>query len=220
MVVVAVCFACFSAVVSAALPYATRPLLPVCRRQASLQPVRLGEMLLVEPIEEQLSAGTTNLFRSLRRGIRRSVRLMRWSARRWATWMGRAFWFLLVALTAPLVDRALLAAWRDNGWRGVWHFTLLGLALYVRLLLDRRAPLLGKIFLSLALAYGVAYRDLVPDTSFPAGFIDDLLIVILAARGFLLLCPQRLVQEQAVRTARAGARVGLWHHGKMLPPAR
>ncbi|MGH3053616.1 MAG: hypothetical protein ACRDL7_01400, partial [Gaiellaceae bacterium] len=96
-------------------------------------------------------------------------------------------------LLAPLVDLALIRTWREAGWRGTLAAIPLGLAVYVRLLLDRNAPVVGKIALAVAVVYGVISEDLVPDTSFPFGAFDDMLVVVLASRGFMLLCPDRLV---------------------------
>lgn len=129
----------------------------------------------------------------------------------------RAFGFLILSLLAPLLDMALVTAWKDTGWRGVRSSILLGLAVYVRLLVDRDAPLVGKAAILLALAYGVISRDLVPDASFPVGVLDDALAMVLASRGFMLLCPQHLVQAHAIRAARARERRTSW---RLLPPAR
>ena len=150
---------------------------------------------------------TTNLFRGVRYGLRRVVRFVRWSANRWAAWLMRGLGFLLVALLAPLIDPALLTAWKEDRWCGMRNSVVLGVAVYTRLLLDRNAPLAGKLAVALAIAYGVAPRDLMPDASLPVGVLDDVLAAVLASRGFMLLCPERLVQEHAVRAARARERI-------------
>jgi uncharacterized membrane protein YkvA (DUF1232 family) len=169
-------------------------------------PVVVGTWPGVQPFEEQLSAGTTNLFKGVRYGVRRSARFLRWSAKRWAGWVMRAFGFLLVLLLVPLVDRELVSSWKENGWRGVRTSILLGLAVHVRLLVDRQAPLVGKMAVAFAIGYGVASRDLMPDGNFPLGLMDDLLVIALAARGFVLMCPSWMVTEHALHAARARER--------------
>jgi uncharacterized membrane protein YkvA (DUF1232 family) len=170
-------------------------------------PVVLGTIIGIEPLEEQLGAGTTNLLKGVRYGLRRGARFLRWSAHRWATWVMRAFGFLLIVLLAPLLDRGLVVSWKEKGWVGVRSSILLGLAVHVRLLVDRQTPLLGKIAVALAVAYGVASRDLMPDAAFPVGLVDDLLVVAIASRGFVLLCPSGIVSEHARRATRLRERL-------------
>lgn len=174
--------------------------------------------LVVEPFEDELSAGVTSLFKGVRYCIRRSIRFMGWSANRWAQWMLRALGFFTLAVLAPLINLDLLATWREKGWVGLRDSILLGVAVYMRLLLDRHAPLLGKLAIVFALLYCVVSRDLVPDTSFPLGALDDALAVVLASRGFMLLCPESLVEAHAILAARAGERRRAWQRS-VPPPA-
>ncbi len=170
-------------------------------------PVLLGRSISIGPLEEQLSAGTTNLFKGVQYGLRRGTRFVRWLVSRWATWAMRAAGFLLIVLLAPLLGRGFVSSWEENGWRGVRTWILLGLAVHVRLLLDRQAPLVGKMAVALAVVYGVAARDLVPDSLLPVGLVDDLLIIVLASRGFILMCPNWMVTEHALRAARPRERL-------------
>ena len=170
-------------------------------------PVSLGTTISIAPLEEQLSAGTTNLFKGVQYGLRRGTRFLRWLVSRWATWAMRASGFLLIVLLAPLLGRGLVASWEENGWRGMQTWILLGLAVHVRLLLDRQAPLVGKMAVALAIVYGVAACDLVPDGVFPVGLVDDLLVIVLASRGFILMCPNWMVTEHALRAARPRERL-------------
>jgi len=160
--------------------------------------------LVVTPFEDELSAGVTSLFKSIRYGIRRTLRFLRWSASRWAAWMLRALGFFALAMLAPLVNRDLLRTWWKEGWHGLRDSILLGGAVYMRLLLDRQAPFYGKLAIALALAYGVASRDFVPDAWFPLGALDDILAIVLASRAFMLLCPESLVEAHAILAARGG----------------
>lgn len=177
-----------------------------------------GTFLDMEPPEERFGVGATDAFKALRRGLRRVMRFFQWSAARWAKWLLRSTIFLALAIAAPLIDRELVSTWRDKGWRGVRRSILLGAAVHVRLLLDRRAPLLGKLAIVLALGYGVISSDLVPDKSFPIGALDDLLAIILASRGFMLLCPQGLIEAHAVRAASSHGRRRRWQRTRILPP--
>ncbi len=186
-------------------------------RAVSLTP---GLALAIEPLESQLGDGATGLLKGVRYGIRRFLRLLRWSAKRWVGWTTRGLSFLLVALVGALLDPALVRVWRDKGLRGLRTSVTLALAVYVRLLLDRRAPIVGKTALAFAIAYGIASWDLVRDSSLPAGVLDDVVVVALASRCFLLLCPDALVEEHAVRAARARNRSLTWPRSRALPPAR
>lgn len=180
-------------------------------------PSLLGQAVNMEPFEQQLSAGTTTLLRTMRYRIRLIARFVGWSLNRWARWFTRALVFSVLALLAPLFDMALVTAWKEAGWRGVGRWLLRGLVVYVGLLLDRHAPLIGKVVILLAVAYGVASRDLLPDASFPVGVLDDVLAVVLASRGFLLLCPEHLVEAHAIRAAGTDGRRA-WRRARLLPP--
>ena len=173
---------------------------------------------VAEPLEDGLSAAATDLFKSTRYGIRRTVWFLRWSANRWAEWLSRGLGFFVLGVFVPLLNRDLLATWRTKGWHGMRDSVLLGSAVYMRLLLDRHAPLFGKLAIAFALAYGVASRDLVPDASFPLGALDDCLAVVLASHGFMLLCPESLVEAHAIQAARAGERWRVWQRSRIPPP--
>ncbi len=67
--------------------------------------------------------------------------------------------------------------------------------LYWRLFTDRRVSLLPKIILVLGIAYLLVPTDLLPDFFLPLGLLDDTLVVAMAAKGFMALCPRRIVEE-------------------------
>ena len=67
--------------------------------------------------------------------------------------------------------------------------------LYWRLFTDRRVPLLPKIILVLGIAYVLVPTDLLPDLLAPLGLLDDAAVMIIAAKGFIALCPRRIVDE-------------------------
>jgi uncharacterized membrane protein YkvA (DUF1232 family) len=79
------------------------------------------------------------------------------------------------------------------------------LRLYWRLFRDRRVSIWPKAMLVAALVYVVLPFDLIPDFIFGIGEIDDLVVVLLAARWFIAWCPPDVVQEHA-RAIDAGRR--------------
>jgi uncharacterized membrane protein YkvA (DUF1232 family) len=87
-----------------------------------------------------------------------------------------------------------LTAWQI--FRLIWHLPNFA-KLYWRLFKDRRVPLRAKALLVAAVFYVLDPVDLIPDFFFPlVGSLDDLVVVILAARWFISLCPPDVVQER------------------------
>lgn len=71
--------------------------------------------------------------------------------------------------------------------------------LYWRLLCDRRVSVWPKVLLVLSGLYVLSPVDVIPDVLPFAGEVDDLLIVILACRFFIYLCPREVVREHVRR---------------------
>jgi uncharacterized membrane protein YkvA (DUF1232 family) len=74
------------------------------------------------------------------------------------------------------------------------------LYVYARLLFSRKVRIAGKLFLMLALFYGVKRRDLIVDRTVIPGMVDDAILIVVATRVFLSTCPEQLVSgfaEQA-----------------------
>ena len=69
--------------------------------------------------------------------------------------------------------------------------------LYWRLLRDPRVSPWPKTLLVGALAYVALPFDLIPDVIPFVGEIDDLVVVVVAARWFIQLCPPEVVREHA-----------------------
>ena len=87
-----------------------------------------------------------------------------------------------------------LTAWQV--FRLVWHLPNFA-KLYWRLFKDRRVPLRAKAVLVAAVLYVLDPVDLLPELLFPfIGTLDDLVVVVLAARWFISLCPPDVVQER------------------------
>jgi len=71
------------------------------------------------------------------------------------------------------------------------------LRLYWSLFCDKRAPILPKIALVLAVIYFLSPLDFLPDFSIPGlGYIDDLVILVLALKYFIKAMPQSLLAEK------------------------
>ena len=80
--------------------------------------------------------------------------------------------------------------------RLVWHFPNF-VKLYWRLFRDQRVPLRAKLVLIGAVFYLLDPFDFFPDFLFPFfGVLDDLGVILLAARWFISLCPPDVVQER------------------------
>ena len=172
-----------------------------------LVPLTLAANGASPTFDQWLDIGLKHIFKSPNLGIYQILRYLRWSAGKWMRWTTKASVFMLFALLTPLLDRTLVRSWRTHGFRAFRISIALAVAVYVRLLLDRNTPIAGKLLLALAIVYGVAPRDLVPDYLFPIGFIDDLIVVGVASGCFMELCPDRLVESHALRATRGWSRV-------------
>jgi uncharacterized membrane protein YkvA (DUF1232 family) len=75
--------------------------------------------------------------------------------------------------------------------------------LYWRLLCDSRVSVWPKALLLGALAYVALPFDLIPDVLPVVGQVDDVVIVIVAARWFLQWCSPAIVNEHARAIGRA-----------------
>ena len=69
--------------------------------------------------------------------------------------------------------------------------------LHWRLLRDGRVGVWPKVLLAAAVAYVILPFDLIPDALPVVGEVDDLVVLIGAARLFLRLCPTDVVNEHA-----------------------
>jgi uncharacterized membrane protein YkvA (DUF1232 family) len=90
------------------------------------------------------------------------------------------------------------SVWSARGRAAELLFHLPSLVrLYWRLLRDPRVSVWPKALLVSAFAYVVMPFDLIPDFIPFVGEIDDLVIVVVAARWFLQWCPPEIVREHA-----------------------
>ncbi len=65
--------------------------------------------------------------------------------------------------------------------------------LYWRLFTDRRVSWLPKAVLVASILYLIIPYDI--DFLGPVGYLDDIAVLIIAAKAFIKLCPRRVVQE-------------------------
>lgn len=80
--------------------------------------------------------------------------------------------------------------------RVAWHLPNF-VKLYWRLFKDQRVPLRAKAVLVAAALYVLSPIDFIPFLLNPLfGSLDDLGVIVLAARWFLSLCPSNVVEEQ------------------------
>jgi hypothetical protein len=114
----------------------------------------------------------------------------------WASLLGSACVFLLVAAVSSVVDFRMFAL-RREGPGALARYLGHGTLTFVRILGDRRTPTSARLVLVGALVYWLIPHDLIPDDNMVPGFIDDVLIAVSAAKGFMYLCPDSLVARHA-----------------------
>jgi uncharacterized membrane protein YkvA (DUF1232 family) len=71
--------------------------------------------------------------------------------------------------------------------------------LYWRLLWDARVSIWPKALLILSLIYVISPLDFIPDVIPIIGEIDDLVVLIVACRLFMYMCPREVVREHVRR---------------------
>lgn len=97
----------------------------------------------------------------------------------------------------PAVAAVLGLNWRGRG------------RLACRLIRDRRVPLIPKLIIPLLVLYLLSPIDLIPDFIPVIGYLDDLLVVLLAVWAFTKLAPPGIAVEIARKLAGEGyARTG------------
>ena len=161
----------------------------------------------LRPLDQLEQVDSTRFVRNVQWAIRKLGRHIMWSISKWAGWAVEASVFVIVVLLAPLCDRELLQTWRQRGFGAFCASSVLTLAVYVRLLIDSRSPILGKLLLLLSVLYGMKGSDLLPDDWWtPLGWLDDVAALGIASWCFMWLCPDRLVEEHALKAAQARER--------------
>ncbi len=104
--------------------------------------------------------------------------------------------FFTVTSFSSVVDRRMWSL-RRQGPGVLGRYLGHGLRTFFRILRDRRTPYLARAVLAGALLYWLLPTDLIDDSSLWPGFVDDVLIAVLAAKGFMYLCPDALIAKHA-----------------------
>jgi uncharacterized membrane protein YkvA (DUF1232 family) len=173
---------------------------------ASVVPTRLAaadlgflqNLALQEQTPEQEVRGfVRQTYRDLRRWLRRSSRLLGRSAGMWGKWLKRAVFSFMTIAIFLMADRSLISAWRRQGLSVLAKNAPLILIVYLRLLLTPRVAALAKVFMLLAIVYGIKRSELIPDRGFLSGKLDDFVLLGLATRAFVRSCPSALVERHA-----------------------
>jgi uncharacterized membrane protein YkvA (DUF1232 family) len=116
-----------------------------------------------------------------------------------------AFWlWLVVSLAAFLTVAAFASAADTRMWAlrhesagAVARYLGYGIRTFFLMVLDRSTPYAARILLGAGLLYWLVPFDLIPDDSIVPGFLDDLVVAVVAAKGFVYLCPASLVAKHA-----------------------
>jgi hypothetical protein len=112
-------------------------------------------------------------------------------------WIGMSIaGFLTVTAFSSVVDRRMWDL-RRQGPGVLGRYLGHGIRTFFRILRDRRTPYLARAVLAAALLYWLLPSDLIADTSFWPGSLDDFLVAVLAAKAFMYLCPDALVATHA-----------------------
>jgi len=158
------------------------------------------------PLENQLSAGTTGFLRTVSKRFRQLRKVILNATARWRIWVAGASVFVILAIVTPVLDAALLNVWRRNGARAFASALGAAVVVYVRLILDRRTPGIGKALLLFAVVYGAAGADLMPDRGgLVWGFSDDILLIVIASRCFMRMCSDELIVMHATKVEESRA---------------
>jgi uncharacterized membrane protein YkvA (DUF1232 family) len=104
--------------------------------------------------------------------------------------------FLTVAGFASAADRRMLAL-RHKSPGAATRYLGFGIRTFFLMVLDRGTPYAARIVLAVGLLYWLVPFDLIVDKSFFPGFLDDLVVAVVAAKAFVYLCPASLVAKHA-----------------------
>ncbi|MFQ5665065.1 MAG: DUF1232 domain-containing protein [Candidatus Binatia bacterium] len=112
----------------------------------------------------------------------------------WLLWSAAVF--LLVAAVTSVIDLRMFD-FRRNSLEAVSRDLGYGTRTFFRIVLDRRTPYRARLILAAALLYWLLPMDFVRDSPVLPGFVDDLLVAVLAAKAFMYFCPDSLVALHA-----------------------
>lgn len=146
------------------------------------------------PFQKDISRVWQHVVNGGRRAGIEWIRLFQDIAAWWRGWLQGLLLSIAVASIAVLADRGVVNAWRADGLRSAVMHSALMLYVYACLLFSGGVTLAPKLFFLGALIYGVIQQDLIPDS-----YIEDVVIIVIAARAFIYACPEALLNEYANR---------------------
>lgn len=123
-----------------------------------------------------------------------------------ATWLWIGVSLLAYVAVVPLAAAAdvhMLRLFR-KGARELATYLFRAERTFFRVFRDRQTPHFARLVLLAGLAYWLVPVDLVADTPFFPGFVDDMVMAIVSARLFLRLCPDGVVAKHATQVQSAG----------------
>jgi len=172
------------------------------RSAGALAAIRI-ELPTVERGLGALTAAAPGIEGRLHRVFTRSERVLarlgavvNTAATTWLWILASALLFLLVAAVASAIDVRMLDLRHHRAStvaRDLGH----GVRMFLRILRDRRTPYAPRAVLALALVYWLLPLDLVGDGIPGVGMLDDLLVTIAAAKLFIRICPDAVVEAHA-----------------------
>ncbi len=126
----------------------------------------------------------------------RFVRLLGTVGLVWVWLIGSVVAFFAIAAVSSVVDLRMLDFRHEKRGAASRYFGH-GIRTFFRIVADRETPNLARTLLAVALLYWLVPFDLLPDDPVLPGLVDDVVIAILAGKGFLYLCPDSLVENAA-----------------------
>ena len=126
------------------------------------------------------------------RSLYRLVGMAGQVGRLWGWLLVSAGAFLLLSAFSSVADLRMLEL-RREGPGVLSRYVGYGMRTFFRILGDRHTPNLARLVLGCALIYWLLPADLIADDSLLPGFLDDLVVLVIAAKAFMYLCPDSLV---------------------------
>jgi uncharacterized membrane protein YkvA (DUF1232 family) len=115
----------------------------------------------------------------------------------WLAMIASALACLVVLGCASVADRRMLDL-RQHTPGAVVRDLVLGVRTFVRLLRDRRTPASARALVAAAVVYWMLPFDVLADPIRVFGVIDDLIAAVLAAKGFVALCPEAVIVANTI----------------------
>ncbi len=175
---------------------------PHCMAAASMAPREDGSSLLIGSGVASMSAAPGlggSVHREVTRisnSIERVAGFFRQLGIVWLWALVSAGVFLLVTALSSVVDVRMLD-FHNQGVAAMALYVARGIRIFFRIVGDRHTPNLARLVLVLALVYWLLPFDIIPDDSILPGFLDDLVVAVVGAKGFMRLCPDALVAAHA-----------------------